>query len=411
MEHRLWTPSFVGLAFAGFCNSMIFYLLVPAMARYAVDRFGASAVEAGTLASIFFAGALVARLFGGWLVDRFGARGIAIGAALFYVVTTAAYFASPTLAVMLVVRTLNGVGFGLLGSALVSGVMLTLPSGRRAEGAGWFSVGISVAIGLGPWLSLNLASSLGMTAVFVAALVAAVLALVLVLLFRSGLPGRGAHGEGDPPAFDLRTLLDRRALGLGSVVLIGGFAYSSVLAFLDPATRGTPLAPAASWFFLLYALVVLGWRPVSGRIQDRAGEAPLLVPSLVLFAIAMAVAAGSHQGWMLLLGAVLLGFGFGSLTTGAQAAVVSRVPRERTGAALATHFFMLDLGTALGPILLGGLVPSIGFRGVFWVAAACTMLALPLYLLDLRRFRARSGRQGMLRPGCRAWWRCDSRGA
>ena len=49
MSERLWTPSFVGLSFAGFFNSMIFYLLVPAMAGHAVDTFGAAPVEAGAL--------------------------------------------------------------------------------------------------------------------------------------------------------------------------------------------------------------------------------------------------------------------------------------------------------------------------------------------------------------------------
>ncbi len=89
MSERLWTPAFVGLAVANFFSSMIFYLLVPAMASYAVERFRASPVEAGALASIFFAGALLARLVGGWLTDRFGARAVAIGAAAFYVLTTA----------------------------------------------------------------------------------------------------------------------------------------------------------------------------------------------------------------------------------------------------------------------------------------------------------------------------------
>ncbi|HHX86042.1 MAG TPA: MFS transporter, partial [Actinomycetales bacterium] len=80
-----------------------------------------------------------------------------------------------------------------------------------------------------------------------------------------------------------------------------------------------------------------------------------------------------------------------SVTTGGQAAVITRVPRERTGAAVATHFFMLDLGTGLGPILFGLLVPALGYAGVFWVAAVLTLLALPVYVADLRRHRAASG--------------------
>lgn len=389
-QQPLFTPAFIGLSVANFCNAMIFYLLVPAMASHAVAAFGASPVEAGTLASIFFIGALVARLFAGWLTDRWGPRRIAILGSLFYVVTTAAYLVSPTLLVMMGVRVLNGIGFGLVGSALVSGVMLALPAGRRAEGAGWFSVGISVAIGLGPWLALTIAgSTLGMHGVFVAAVIACSLGLLLIVAFRGGLPGRNADAAGPAP-LALGSLLDRRAMGMGTIMLLGGFAYSVILAFLDPATRGTDLAAAASWFFLVYAVVVLGWRPAAGKLQDKFGEGVLLVPALVVFALAMAVVAGASMAWVLLLGALLLGFSWGTITTGGQAAVVSRVPRERTGAAIATHFFMLDLGTGLGPIVLGGLVPALGFAGVFWVAAGLTLLALPVYIADLRRARRHS---------------------
>ncbi len=386
-QQPLSTPAFIGLSVANFCNAMIFYLLVPAMAGHAVDAFGASPGEAGTLASIFFIGALLARLVAGWLTDRFGSRRVAILASAFYVVTTATYLVSPSLLVMMGVRLLNGVGFGLVGSALVSGVMMTLPAGRRAEGAGWFSVGISVAIGVGPWLALTLAGGpSGMRIVFVAAAVAAALGLLLIVTFRRGLPGIDPDAPG-PTTLALGSMLDARALGLGTLMLIGGFAYSAILTFLDPATRGTDLAAAASWFFLAYAVVVLVWRPAAGRLQDRLGEGALLAPAWALFALAMGVVAASGTPWVLLVGAVLLGFSWGTLTTGGQAAIVTRVPRERTGAAVATHFFMLDLGTGLGPILLGLLVPTVGYTGVFWVAAALTVAGLPIYLLELRRHR------------------------
>lgn len=382
----------MGLAVANFCSAMIFYLLVPAMASHAAEAFGASAVEGGALASIFFIGALGARLFSGWLTDRFGPRHLALAAGAFYVVTTAAYLLAPTLGVMMVVRLLNGIGFGLMGSALISGMMMSLPGGRRAEGAGWFSVGISVAIGLGPWLALTLAEGpFGMRIVFVAAIVAAALGFALVVVFRHGLPTREPDA-GPPPAFSPGSLLDRRALGMGTVVLLGGFAYSAVLTLLDPATRGTELAPTASVFFLVYAVVVLGWRPAAGTLQDRLGEGRLLVPSLAGFIVAMALVAWASTPWLLLAAAVLLGFTWGTVTTGGQAAVVSRVPRERTGAAVATHFFMLDLGTGLGPILLTNLVAGVGYTGVFWAATAVSALALPVYLADLRRFSRRGTR-------------------
>lgn len=399
---RLWTPTFIGLSVANFCNSMIFYLLVPMMATHARDAFGAGPAAGGTLASIFFIGALAARFVSGGLLERFGARGLATGAAAFYLVTTAAYLVAPTYGATLAVRLANGVGFGLLGSALVSGVMLTIPASRRGEGAGWFGVGISLGIGVGPFLALTLGQGPGgMRAVFVAATACALLALALILTAGRGLPGRpAAQATGEATSAGIpswRRLLDRRAVGIGTVVLLGGFAYSAVLAFLDPATEGTPLESAAGLFFLVYSLVVLVSRPAAGLLQDRLGERRVLLPAAALFAVGMALVSVLGPGWVLLAGAAVLGLGWGTMTTGGQAAAVSRVPRERTGAAVATYFFLLDLGTGLGPIVLGLLVPAVGYRGAFVVATAVAVATAVVYAVD--SLRARRGQSPARRGG------------
>ncbi len=381
MSQRLWTPTFIGLSLANLCSGMIFYLLVPTMAGYATRTFGATPAEGGALASLFFVGALLARLVSGWLVDRFGTRRLARAAAGCYLVTTLGYLAAPTLHATMAVRVLNGVGFGLLGSALTAGVMLTVPPARRAEGAGWYGVGASLAIGLGPFLALNLANGPGgIRAVFALAVGCAAMALTLLVVFGRGLPGTTREGRVPSGA-----LLERRVLGVGLVMLLGGFAYSVLLSFLDEATHGTVLAAAASVYFLVYAVGVMVTRPVAGVLQDRLGERRVLPPALVLFAASLVTIGVATTGWHLLVSAVLLALGWGTVTAGGQAVAVSRAPRERTGAAVATFFFMLDLGTGLGPIVLGLLVVPLGYPMLFWIAGATAALMLPAYLVDVAR--------------------------
>lgn len=391
MTQRLFTPTFIGLAVANFCNAMIFFLLVPTMAGYAADEFGASAAVGGALASVFFVGGLAARLLSGWLADKLGTRSLARLAAVGYLITTAAYLVAPGLAATFVVRFLNGVGFGLLGSALATGVMMTMPIGRRSEGSGWFGIGLSISIGIGPFLALTLArGSDGMRAVFWMAIACAAVAVVLVMVFGKGLPGQIRRVPGTT---DRRSpgLLDRRAMGLGVVMLLGGISNSVVVAFLDPATRGTDLAAAASIFFLVYAAVVLVWRPAGGLLQDRVGERLVLGPCLAALAIALALVGVADRAWLLLVAAVVFGIGWGTMTTGGQAAAVARVPQDRTGNAIATFYFMLDLGTGVGPIVLGLLIEPWGYPAVFLVGAALALVALPIYLNDVRASRRAGG--------------------
>lgn len=385
VTERLWTPTFVGLSLAGLCSSMIFYLLVPTMAGYAIERFDSSPTVAGALASIFFIGALLARFVSGWVVERLGTRRMAVVAVSFYLLTTAGYLIIPGIEIALGLRLLNGIGFGFFSSALATGVMMTVPARRRAEGAGWFGVSLSLAIGLGPFVALQLKSTpWGMQAVFGAALACALLAFVLVITAGRGLPTRIALEAGQE-ATGWRTMLDRRAMGIGVMMLFGGFAYAAILTYLDEATSGTSLAAAAGWFFLVYAVGVMVIRPVAGRTQDTRGERVVLIPAWVLYVVALGLVAFAANGAMLLIGAAILALGWGSITTGGQAAAVNRVPATRTGAAIATYYFMLDLGTGAGPILLGQLVEPFGYRGVFVASMVVCLAGLVAYLLLLRR--------------------------
>lgn len=387
VQQRLLSPTFVGLAVANFCNSMIFYLLVPTMAGYATERFGAGPAAAGTLASIFFIGALVARLVAGPLIGRFSERWLALVAAGFYLLTTAAYLVAPSLAATMVVRFLNGVGFGLVGTAIASTVLVIVPPARRGEGVGWVGVGISVAIGVGPFVALRLlARPDGMTLVFwVAVACAAAITGTLALVARR-IPGRAArpHEETTRPA---GKVLDGRAVPVSLMALLGGFAYSLVLAFLDSATRGTPLADAAASFFLVYAAVVVVSRPISGRVQDRFGDRAVIVPALILMILGLTAVAVAGSGLVLLTGAALLGLGWGTIPTAGQAAAVQRVPRAETGYAVATFFFLLDAGTGLGPIVLGPFVAGLGYQGSFAVGAVVSAVALALAWFVLPRGR------------------------
>ncbi|MGJ3508285.1 MFS transporter [Enemella sp. A6] len=399
MTERLWTPTFVGLSLAGLCSSMIFYLLVPTMAGYAMERFGSGPTAAGALASVFFIGALLARLVSGWLVERLGTRLMALVAVSFYLLTTAGYLITPTIETTMGLRLLNGVGFGLFSSALATGVMMIVPARRRAEGAGWFGVSLSLAIGLGPFLALQLKSTpWGMQAVFVAALGCALVAFVLILTAGGGLPGHTAPEPGHESG-GWRNMLEGRAVGIGVAMLFGGFTYAAILTFLDEATSGTHLAAAAAWFFLVYSIGVMVVRPVAGRLQDARGERIVLIPAWIFNVIAVAMVAFANHGAVLLAAAAILALGWGSITTGAQAATVNRVPPARTGAAIATYYFLLDLGTGIGPIVLGTLVGPFGYRGVFIAAVLACVTGFVAYLVHLRRRPPSPGIASASNPG------------
>ncbi len=140
---------------------------------------------------------------------------------------------------------------------------------------------------------------------------------------------------------------------------------------------------------------MLVMRPIMGRIQDRRGDNIVVIPALVSVIIALSLIASAQSGFVLLLGGGLLGFGYGTLVSAGQTIALARAARGHATLAIASFFLLLDLGTGLGPTVLGILIPVVGFRGLFVIGAALAAISLAGYLLLVAR---RPGGQGTQDP-------------
>ncbi|WP_101651277.1 MFS transporter [Brevibacterium ihuae] len=386
-QQRLWTRSFV-LAFAvNLSMSLTFYLLMTSMAGYAIDRFGAAETVAGLASSGFIIGALVARVFAGKYLDFIGRRRMILGALIVFVVCGLLYIPLAEVWAVIAVRVVHGIAFGAGNTAIMAAVQTVIPPARRAEGTGYFGTSTTLATAIGPFLAVLLAQQFGYAAMFLACALFSVAGCVLALGLR--LPERTPSEEerADKWRLTLTSIIDLGALRIAAVMLLTGMAYSIVLAFLAGHAAGIGTPEAASGFFLLFALVMLVARLVVGRIQDRYGDDVVMYPIFALFTLGLVLIALADAGWMIVLAAVPMGLGFGSLFPSAQAIAVNVTAPHRVGLAISTFFIMLDLGTGLGPVLLGALVPGLGLSGVYLVCAGLVVAAAGVYFVFHGRHR------------------------
>lgn len=382
----LWSPAFIMLAIAMLGVGFTFYLLVPTMAGYAVARYGASAAEAGLASSSFFFGAVAARLLAGRALVRFGTRSIVLGSVLWLLVSCAGYLLPVGLVGLIGLRLVHGIGFGFAATALTSAAMGMIPASRRAEGSGWFLMGMTLATGFAPFAALVLVnSSVGQIGVFWLTLGCAALSVGCVLATTKSLPGRPAQPP--PTARGLGSLIDLKAVPIGLVLGTCAFAFSLILAYLNLHAGERDLTRAAGLFFLVYALVIMVSRPVAGRLQDRFNDDVVTVPLLLAFSVGMVLTAIATHPAVLLVGAGLVGLGYGTMLSGGQAMAVHKVGHARTGLGVATYWLVVDLATGSGPIVLGTLITPLGYQNTFLVAAALPIAALVFYWLVARRVR------------------------
>nr|WP_280633859.1 MFS transporter [Weissella cibaria] len=136
-----------------------------------------------------------------------------------------------------------------------------------------------------------------------------------------------------------------------------------------------------SYFFLVYAVVILLSRPFMGHLMDQHNENFVIYPTLITTALGLCAIARMHSVWVMLLSAVLVGLGFGNFQSAIQEIVTKVVASDRLAQATSTYFIFFDMALGFGPCLLGLVVPALGYRGLFTMVALFAIIGLPLYYL------------------------------
>jgi MFS family permease len=379
-KEKLWTKDFVTVSVINFFVFMIHFLLLVTIASYAVDQFHASTNTAGLVAGIFIIGALIGRLGTGRIIEDIGSKRILMISTLLFIVTSALYFAAINLFLLIIIRFLHGIAFGVASTATGTIVAQIIPNNRRGEGIGCYSMGAILAVALGPFVGVLLIQLVAFKMIFIFTSILAVISFAISFLVNE--PTYESPGPDQVKAvksFQIINFLELKAVPISIVILVIGFSYSGVITFISLYTQQIHLEEAASFYFLVYAITVFVSRPLSGRLFDVKGANFVMYPCLFIFAIGMLLFSQANHGITLLLAGALIGLGYGSVISCAQAISIKGVPLHRLGLATSTFFIFVDLGFGIGPYLLGSLVPFTGYRGLYLMMVIVILATIILY--------------------------------
>ena len=374
----LWTRPFILVSATYLFVAMIFYTLMTAMALYAVTSFGASDAEAGVVVGAFVLGAVLTRMTTTPATFAWGRRRVLLVALACYVLTTAAYLWADSLAALTAVRLLNGMCFGAAGTVLATAVQRIVPPVRRSEGTGWFSTSMTLAGAVGPMVALQLSTTLGYDALFWACIGFTGMALLIALFLRVPEPpltGRFRLHRAD--------VFSAEVAPAAGVALASGFMYGGILAFMATFAQqqGYP-AMVPSLFFLLFAAGTIVGRAVLGVLHDRHGDNAVVYPILAGMAVSYAVLALWREPAGMLVAGALLGLTYGPVVSVFQTIAIKVVRPTEIGVATGTFFLLLDLGTGLGPMVLGAVVAAVGIPVMYLLTGAD--VTLPVHVLHGR---------------------------
>ena len=388
-KEKLWTKDFISVAAINFFLMLTFYLLMVTISVFAVNKFHSSESMAGLASSIFVIGALVGRLLAGKYIESIGRKNILLIGIIIIVISSALYFGVNSFALLIINRLLHGFAFGVAGTATGTIIAQVIPMSRKGEGIGYFALSMTLATAIGPFIGIFILERFSFNIIFIFCLICVAISLFLSFFLKVQEITLTQEQAAEMKGFKLSNFIEPKSVPITIVATVTAFCYSGVLSFLTFFATENHITEAASFFFVVYAAAILVSRPISGIWFDTKGPNSVMYPAIISFIIGMFILSQTHTSIILLISGALIGFGYGTYMSSAQAVAIKVAPAHRVGLATSTFFILTDIGLGIGPFLLGFLVPAIGYNGLYIVLAILLVICLPLhYLLNKRKSTA-----------------------
>ena len=402
-EDKIFTIDFFLIFGALLFSALVMYALMSTVTEYATSM-GTSATIAGLVSGIYIFGGLCSRIYSANALERRDWKKLAIIFLSIHFLACIFYFFANNVSLLLIVRFIHGLGFGASANAIVTIASAILPKKRFGEAFGYFMLGTTIAVGLGPYISGFFYDNWGSFGSFSLATAFAFLGLLCILLldiskyeikhnseiensmYRDKTPNNAILEEKGRIRGVIDKIFEVPAIPVSLFTGLTSLGYVSILSFYRLYAVEVDLVGAFSLFFIIYSIVLVASRPIAGRIQDNYGDKIVCFTGIIAQAIGLFLIAWMPSAITVFICAVCAALGFGTLNSACTAIVTRDTSANRRPYAISTFFIFCDGTMGFGPALLGSFVSAAsGYAPVYFISSFITLLALPIALLALKK--------------------------
>ncbi len=183
----------------------------------------------------------------------------------------------------------------------------------------------------------------------------------------------------------------RKDIVMVAVLLVGVLLAVLNQTFLSPALPSIMEslavdATTVQWLTSGYALVEAVVIPLSAYLIGRFSTRKLFISAFILFTCGSLAAALAPNFWVLLLGRVLQATCTGMSMPMVFTVILLVFPREKRGTAMGIIGLIIGFAPAVGPSVAGILVDSVGWRALFAIVTALSVVVILLAVFLLRNY-------------------------
>lgn len=379
-ETKLWNFNYLVLLILSIFTAISFSMVTPVLTKYAAN-IGLGLSVAGSLSGILSITALIARPFSGLASDRINKKLLMVVSTAVSGVVISLYGMTTSAPALFVLRILHGTAFAFSGTCNIAMASRYIPKQRMGEGIGYLGIGNIIAQAVGPNLGLALMNRYSFRAAFLAGGLLALGAAAAMLVLVRYAPEQRKRAE--KAGFRFSDLIAPKLIPyaiFGGLFSLCNGIISSFLAMLGDE-RGIV---NVGIFFTVNAVTLLLVRIFGGKLMDKYGLTPILIPSYLFAATAMFLVSGAKGAAIIAVAGVLKALGQGTAQPAIQTTCIKSLPDEKRGVAVSTFYVGADVGQGLGGAIGGVVAQSFGYTAMYSGAGVLMLAALAVYLVFAR---------------------------
>lgn len=379
-EFRLWSKNFVLICLANFCYFGSFYFLLPTLPQY-VAVLGGTPGQVGLVMGFFTLASVVVRPYFGKTADRRGRKLFMLLGSGFFILFPVIYNYVLAVVPLYLVRAAHGLAHASFLSGSMAYVADMAPPNRRGEVIGIYGTSNVVAMALFPaWGAAIIKDTGSFPYLFMVSAITAAVGFAAITLLGDIRPLAG-------PGLKHLSIMEtgrRRGVLIPSLALFSGAtSYGALLTFLPLFAPQRGLNDFGI-FFTVYAASTILSRVAAGRLSDRIGRRKVIIPFMIVLAVAVFLLPFMNSLWMLAVIGVLFGLGFGSFYPTLNALVVDLTPPPERGGALAFFTAFMDVGITTGSMVLGFAGGLLGYPVMYGLCGVIVLAGLITFAAFLR---------------------------
>lgn len=377
---KVWSREFTGMAVINFLFAIQFFLFMVTMAPYTTETYSESISVGGFVASVFVIGSLVGRLLAGKLMTSYGASKLLKISLIAFLVISLGYFVSYSIEVLVIIRVLHGIVSGMIMTASGTICVQVTPPTRQGEGIAYYSITAVLGAAIGPFVGIYfLEMENGFQWIFLLNTLLGICSLIILKMTKLHLSTKEFNNISSKQPLTIGMFVERKAVPISILALIFGFCFSGLTSYLVIYCEEIGAIEAASYYFLVHTVFIICSRLFTGKLIDSRGASIVLYPCFILFGFGLFVYSQASEVWMVLCAAAFISTGFGNFNSSAQTVAVKSADNNRMGVAIATFGIFMDLGTGVGPYILGFIIEHFGFRQMYMGMSVIAFMCIPLY--------------------------------